>query len=214
MIAAMKLPRASLAVLFAGMLVGCGTGSGPDGGGGGGGGIDGGTAIDGGGGGGDPDADTNSDEEPAALAGITSAHNTVRAAVGVGPMVWDPDLAAVAQAWADQCIDVATPIGLIDHNAGRSEIYPGYVGENVYGSGGATTGPQAVELWAAELQYYNYESNTCNAPPGKSCGHYTQVVWSTSVRLGCGIKNCAGLQFGNSIVCNYSVGGNNGSKPY
>jgi pathogenesis-related protein 1 len=148
--------------------------------------------------------------EPAALAGITAAHNEVRAAHGVGPMTWSASLAATAQAWADACTDDESPAGLIDHNPGRSDGHPYYVGENVYGSSGGASGPDAVELWASEESDYDYEGNSCSGV----CGHYTQVVWATSVDLGCGISTCPGLTYSTSIVCNYGPGGNNGDRPY
>jgi uncharacterized protein YkwD len=161
--------------------------------------------------GGGPDGSPGgNNDEPGALMGVTAAHNQARAAKGVPDLVWDPALAAVAQAWADQCIDNASPIGLIDHNAGRSDDYPGYVGENIYGSGGNATGPDAVALWVAEEADYDYDNNSCSGV----CGHYTQVVWRASERLGCGLKNCPGLTYGSSVVCNYSPGGNSGGKPY
>jgi pathogenesis-related protein 1 len=161
---------------------------------------------------GDPDVDGGNpaEGEPAALAGITAAHNEVRAAHGVGPMSWNAALAATAQAWADGCTDDEAPVGLIDHNAGRSDGHPYYVGENVYGSSGGASGPGAVELWASEESDYDYDANTCSGV----CGHYTQVVWATSVDLGCGISTCPDLTYGTSIVCNYGPGGNNGSRPY
>ncbi|MCA9679617.1 MAG: Fis family transcriptional regulator, partial [Myxococcales bacterium] len=149
--------------------------------------------------------------EPPGLVGITAAHNQVRASVGVGPMVWDPEVAAIAQGWADQCVDVTAPIGLVDHNAGRSDNYPGYVGENIYGSSGAVTGPDAVSSWASEAADYDYASNTCAGV----CGHYTQVVWATSTKLGCGVSTCPGLIYGHTIVCDYAPGGNiSGQRPY
>lgn len=150
--------------------------------------------------------------EPAALQGITAAHNQVRASVGVGPMVWNDSLAATAQAWADSCVDQTAPAGLIDHNDNRSDGHPWYVGENVYGSSGQATAAGAVSAWASEGQDYDYDSNSC--APGKICGHYTQIVWATSVNLGCGISNCPGLTYGSSIVCNYGPGGNSGGRPY
>lgn len=164
-----------------------------------------------------PDAAINLDAgadpaEPEALQGITALHNQVRATVGVAPLVWDPELAAVAQSWVDQCIDNQPPAGLIDHNDGRSDNYPGYVGENVYGSSGPATPTGAVGAWAAEEVNYDYPSNTC--APNQVCGHYTQIVWAASERLGCGISYCSGLTYANSIVCNYSPGGNNGGWPY
>lgn len=152
-------------------------------------------------------------DEPAALAGITALHNQVRATVDVPPLTWDPELAQIAQSWADQCIDQEQPTGLIDHNPGRNDAYPDYVGENIYGTSQAATPQDAVSSWASEAQYYDHDSNTCASALG--CGHYTQIVWRTTTKLGCGISSCPGLAFGNAIVCNYAPGGNiGGQRPY
>jgi hypothetical protein len=150
--------------------------------------------------------------EPPGLVGITEAHNVVRASVGVAPLTWDPLLAAVAQAWADTCTDNSPPSGLLDHNSDRSSSYPGYVGENIYAASGQARPQYAVDAWAAEGANYDYASNSCAA--GRICGHYTQMVWAASERLGCGISNCPNLTYSNSIVCNYSPGGNTGGRPY
>jgi len=160
---------------------------------------------------GDGDGDGDGDNEPAGLTGITGAHNQARSGVGVPDLVWDSELAAVAQQWADACVDNEAPSGLIDHNGERSDSYPGYVGENIYGSSGTPSAAQAVQLWVDEVADYDYDNNSCSGV----CGHYTQVVWRDSERLGCGVSSCPGLQFGGSIVCNYSPGGNvNGQRPY
>ena len=133
-----------------------------------------------------------------------------RAAVGVAPLTWDPALAAIADAWVRQCVDTAAPIGLVDHNAGRSNGYPTYVGENIYGSGGQASGTAAVALWVSEQADYNYAANTCAGV----CGHYTQVVWRATTKVGCALHTCPGLQYGATVVCNYGPGGNSGGRPY
>ena len=151
--------------------------------------------------------------EPPGLEGTVAAHNAVRAQVGVGPLVWDDQLAAIAAAWAARCVDNEAPRGLIDHNANRSNGYPTYVGENIYGSGGQASGTDAVALWAAEKAHYHHDTNSCDA--GQICGHYTQVVWRNTAKVGCALHDCAGLQFGSSVVCNYGPGGNiGGQSPY
>jgi pathogenesis-related protein 1 len=149
--------------------------------------------------------------EPANLAGITLAHNNARAKVGDPPLVWDPALATIAQNWVQQCIDTDGN-GLVDHNANRSQGYPTYVGENIYASTGTATGPDAVASWVSEGQYYDYASNTCAA--GQICGHYTQVVWKATQKLGCALYNCSSLTYSSTIVCDYGPGGNDGGKPY
>lgn len=159
-----------------------------------------------------PDPD-NAAGEPDDLAGITAAHNQARAAVGVASLSWDDDLEAVARAWAQQCINVEPPSTLIDHNPGRSNDYPGYVGENIAGGVAPPTPEGAVQLWTAEQNNYDYESNTCAA--GAVCGHYTQVVWAASTRLGCARSTCPDITYGNGVICNYAPGGNwGGQRPY
>lgn len=110
----------------------------------------------------DDDAPTDSDAsrstdgpgptgETGGLEGTTAEHNRIRAEVGVGPLTWDPQLAAIAQAWVSQCRDTQAPIGLIDHNPDRGDTYPTSVGENVYGAGGqGATGVTATRSWEAE----------------------------------------------------------------
>ncbi len=153
--------------------------------------------------------------EPAELSGITLAHNEARARVQTTPalpsLTWSPALAATAAAWVAQCRDVDAPAGLIDHNPGRSDGHPYYVGENIYAAGGAASAQQAVELWVSEQSNYNYANNTCNGV----CGHYTQVVWRDTQEIGCAVGNCPNLQFPNAIVCDYGPGGNvGGQRPY
>lgn len=150
--------------------------------------------------------------EPPALAGITAAHNAVRARVGVkmAPLSWNEGLAASAQAWANRCIDATSPIGLIDHNPKRSIGFPWYVGENIYASSATASAKGAVQSWTSEQHDYDYARNKCAG----SCGHYTQIVWAKSTFLGCAISFCPHLRFSSSIVCDYAPGGNNGGRPY
>ncbi len=150
--------------------------------------------------------------EPPELAGITAAHNAVRAWVGVAPLAWDGALAATAAAWAARCVDVAAPTGLIDHNPDRSSGHPFYVGENIYASTGIATASDAVSAWAGEVADYTYATNTCAA--GKVCGHYTQVVWAATRAVGCALRDCPALTYRSTVVCDYGPGGNSGGRPY
>ncbi|HWO21420.1 MAG TPA: CAP domain-containing protein [Kofleriaceae bacterium] len=158
--------------------------------------------------------------EPAALAGITAAHNQVRAMVATStplpPLVWDPTLAATAAAWVAMCRDQQAPTGLIDHNPNRSVGQPYYVGENVYGTTAlpsSSTAQQAVNSWASEAVNYNYATNTCAA--GSVCGHYTQIVWRSTTKIGCALGDCPSLRYRTSLVCDYGPGGNiSGQRPY
>ncbi|GLJ27028.1 hypothetical protein SUGI_0529850 [Cryptomeria japonica] len=128
-------------------------------------------------------------------------HNVARSQVGVGPLVWDDTVATYAQNYANQRIaDCA-----LMHSGGP-------YGENIFwGSGREFTPADAVNAWVDEKQYYDYDSNSC--AQGQQCGHYTQVVWRNTQKLGCARVKCdSGAIF---ITCNYDPPGNfNGERPY
>jgi pathogenesis-related protein 1 len=142
------------------------------------------------------------------MVGTTAAHNAGRREKGLDNLTWDDDLAAIAAAWIAQCQGDGT---LLNHNDGRSDNYPGYVGENIYAGTGAVLGTDAVASWLSEESAYNYGSDSCSGV----CGHYTQVVWDSTTKVGCAIGTCSNQQFPNTIVCDYSPGGNiDGQRPY
>jgi len=72
---------------------------------------------------------------------------------------------------------------------------------------------QVVDAWGAELADYSPATGSC--APHRQCGHYTQIVWADTTKVGCGIHTCPGLTYGSSVVCNYAPGGNiGGQRPY
>ena len=155
-------------------------------------------------------------DEPEDVAGITAAHNAVRAAVRTDDPLpelrWDPALAAWAQAWADE---LARRGCAMEHRP-RSGRWAQQHGENLLWSAGAPrAAAQVVQSWASEDAFYDTATNTCTGV----CGHYTQVVWRDSVRLGCARSTCTGaraqLGFEELWVCNYDPPGNVvGRHPY
>ena len=153
-----------------------------------------------------PTTTTLCSAEPAAVRGVTAAHNGVRASATpapnppLDPLCYSATVQATAQAWADNCT--------WKHNPGR-----GYLGENIAGYGGTRSDAavNAVALWAAEASDYDYAKNSCSGV----CGHYTQIVWRSSKRLGCGVTVCTtGSPFGSDfptwtfVVCDYGPPGN------
>ncbi|WP_051341192.1 pathogenesis-related family 1 protein [Azospirillum halopraeferens] len=141
-------------------------------------------------------------DPPDRFEGIVAAHNAVRAEVGVPPLEWSQDLADRAQGWADT---LGRRGCAMEHSSGS-----GY-GENLAWASGATMSPrEVVERWAAERRHYDYAANAC--APGEVCGHYTQVVWDSTRRVGCGKATCGREEV---WVCNYDPPGNIiGRKPY
>ncbi|CAN6688023.1 unnamed protein product [Malus baccata var. baccata] len=128
-------------------------------------------------------------------------HNKARAEVGVGPIKWNETVAAYAQKYADSKIETCEMV----HSQGP-------YGENLAeGWGSEMTGGQAVKFWVTEKPDYDYDSNSCTA--GKVCGHYTQVVWRNSTRVGCARAKCKnGMIF---VICSYDPPGNwIGERPY
>jgi uncharacterized protein YkwD len=156
---------------------------------------------------------------PAEKQTMLTLHNEVRCEVSptaqsMPALTWSLPLELTAQTWANLCIDMDHN-GLIDHNPNRSVGHPYYVGENIYATGGIfPTYPEwAVNYWAAEKMYYNFNANTCAV--GQVCGHYTQLVWANTLEVGCARALCPGLSFQSVVVCNYGPGGNySGQRPY
>jgi hypothetical protein len=173
-----------------------------------------------------PPADGPAADSPFAVA-FLDAHNAVRAGtfpgVTVSPapapalpaLTWSQAAADVAQAWADGCTYGHNPDRDADGvlrgeniaataPAGRDDVTPGHV----------------VGLWGGEWVDYDYAANACAA--GEVCGHYTQLVWRETLRVGCAMASCSVRSpFGPSFptwdffVCDYEPPGNwIGQWPY
>ncbi|KAL0727018.1 hypothetical protein Bca4012_023111 [Brassica carinata] len=128
-------------------------------------------------------------------------HNSVRTSLGLSPLVWDGRIASYASWWANQRRYDCS----LTHSTGP-------YGENLFwGSGSDWTPTFAVESWTVEAKFYNHMTNSCE---GGMCGHYTQIVWRDTKRLGCArvvCENGAGV----FITCNYDPPGNYvGENPY
>jgi pathogenesis-related protein 1 len=137
-------------------------------------------------------------------------HNKYRTALGISDLTWSPTLANYAQEWANElaknrnCKLQHRPH---DANSKWNLIY----GENIFSGSSGYTAVDAVNNWGSEKQFFNASSKTCN--DGAVCGHYTQIVWKITTKVGCAVAKCAN---GNIIVvCNYDPAGNMmGEKPY
>lgn len=132
---------------------------------------------------------------------LLDAHNRYRAEVGVPPLAWSAEIAASAQAWADE--QAAT--GRWQHSRGR-------YGENLWmGTAGAFSQTQMVQSWGDEKQHFVYGTMP-DVTTGGVVGHYTQMVWRNSTQVGCGLAGNADVEY---LVCQYDPRGNyRGEKPY
>lgn len=131
-----------------------------------------------------------------------AAHNAVRSAVGMPSLQWDVQVARYAEWYAGRRRGNCA----LRHSNGP-------YGENIFwGSGTKWTPGQAVWAWASERKWYRYGSNSCAG--GQQCGHYTQMVWRDTARLGCAMVTCEGGR-GTFITCNYDPPGNYiGERPF
>ncbi|HSY38219.1 MAG TPA: CAP domain-containing protein [Polyangia bacterium] len=151
---------------------------------------------------------------------FVAAHNAARSGPlnptpnpALPPVSWDPILANSAYNYTALCQGAS---GLLSHNANRSTDYQalggsGYVGENIYATTANTVAPaDAVNDWMTEAPQFSYAADDIG-----DGGHYAQVVWRASIRIGCDIVNCPNLTYHDSVLCDYSPGGNiTGQEPY
>ena len=134
---------------------------------------------------------------------ILNEHNCVRSRYNNASLQWDWELAADAQVHADRCgFWHASEIGKL----------PSGQGENL----SINTGKVGTQGWIAEERYYDCNQSKCRQPP---CGHWTQMIWSDTERVGCAIQKCvngtvtkdgnpAGWTGAELLVCRYSPPGN------
>jgi len=132
---------------------------------------------------------------------IVAAHNAQRAAAGMPPLVWDPSLAAGAAVYAQQM----AMSGMFAHSD-RSKRRG--VGENLWmGTRGAFSFEAMVGGWTAEKRYFvpGVFPNNSRTGDWADVGHYTQMIWPTTQRVGCAIGSNARIDY---LVCRYATAGN------
>lgn len=124
-----------------------------------------------------------------------AAHNFLRTRHHAPKLIWDEELQEYAQKYANKCIFAhsATPYG-----------------ENL--AAGYPSITAAINAWYAEGKQYSYSN------PGftHETGHFTQMVWVGSLKLGCGYVACNGRNGtpGPYLVCEYSPAGNITNEGY
>lgn len=164
---------------------------------------------------------------------VVDRHNQLRSkrnatyqpctAADMEAMVWDDELAAEAQSWADGCVG--------DHADGAGSKF----GENLWMSYPAityTAGELAhgVQEWYDEIldSVWGIDDKRGTGKPGTTVGHYWQVIWAKSNRVGCGVSACdhhfsiSGADYGSGVllVCRYQSpaslkgSGDTNSPPY
>lgn len=123
-------------------------------------------------------------------------------------MKWHKGAAKNAQKWAESC-------ELLIHDPPQSRWIENYgaCGQNIFVSSHKVPWMFALKSWFIERHNFTYGSNNNNL---KVVGHYTQMVWAATHKVGCGLAKCmqggpGGKLFYN-YVCNYCPIGNWGHK--
>jgi len=156
------------------------------------------------------------------------SHNLYRFCCKVPYFEWDESLARKAQDWADWL--KTNYEGQPRHPKTSSEknkflSYDGkdydksslgqniawYWAQNRTNEGNPST---SVAKWYAEGEFYNPEKPSlscdgCSPESGDELGHFTQLCWKESSKVGCGVSETIDGDENSSVwVCNYSPAGN------
>lgn len=125
---------------------------------------------------------------------MLNEHNKKRALhKDTSALSWSSELASYAQNYADN-FDCS---GNLVHSGGP-------YGENL-ALGYDATG--AVDAWYGEISNYDFS----NPGTSSNTGHFTQVVWKGTSKVGCGIKTCDNV-WGHYVICSYQNAGNVGGQ--
>lgn len=115
---------------------------------------------------------------------------------------WDYELEKIAQTWANNC--------QYKHNDGRSLPLRFYVGENIgqiWSTAPLTNEPFSGVIengWFNEYKIYKFGQAV-----GPKVGHYTQMVWADTNRIGCGFSyyfDNRTRRYTKFYVCDYGPG--------
>ncbi|XP_032882697.1 C-type lectin domain family 18 member A-like [Amblyraja radiata] len=138
---------------------------------------------------------------------ILAHHNRLRSkvqppAANMQKMDWSEKLAWLAQIRASSC--QRSPQDLWRPVAEEEEE----IGWNYHTAvDGRVSVSDVIDLWFREAQNYHYHTGQCKY--NTSCQHYTQLVWATSSKVGCGKHTCLhNDKWMMVVVCAYSPGGN------
>merc|ERR1719454_177569 len=125
-------------------------------------------------------------------------HNELRRKHGVPDMTFD-------QAACESAQDVSDDQARMGQMAHSAPSRRNNCGENIYWFWSSQPIPNPVahlgstptQAWYDEVKDYNFAAPGFNG----ATGHFTQVVWKSSTRLGCGIN-------GSYVTCHYCPAGN------
>ena len=125
-------------------------------------------------------------------------------------LTWDDELARVAQRWAEQC--------QFGHDQSR-DVQRFKVGQNVYQTTRSRDQPTSNTIREGVMSWYDEVKLFANGGVRRyqfssGTGHYTQMVWAKTSKLGCGhVSYEMGGFVKKYLVCNYGETGNFQGSP-
>ncbi len=128
-------------------------------------------------------------------------HNAERVRFDAVPLVWDNALAQDADAWAEELART----GALEH--APDEQRKGQ-GENLFmGTAGAFSIYEMINAFLDERSDFQpgVFPNVTRDKSWETVGHYTQAIWPTTKRIGCGMARGQEMDF---LVCRYFPAGN------
>jgi hypothetical protein len=131
---------------------------------------------------------------------LLAAHNQERGRLGLAPLTWSTALAQSASVWAQHLAKTSS----FDHAPPSKPDE----GENLWmGTKGAYTPEDMVGLWIDEKRMFKRGlfPNVSTTGQWSDVGHYTQLIWSRTARIGCAIASNSESDF---LVCRYDPPGN------
>lgn len=176
----------------------------------------------------------NESRSQIALGNFMGLYGNFAVATDMKRLQWDAKLETVAQNWANQC--------QWQHNSNRATEYNALsptdingnpiagsesVGENLaYFASSALTAASleyalsGYKAWVDEGQDYSMGAfNVSDFCDNEPCGHFTQVIWANTYKVGCAVNYCAAGTVSSLastyLVCDYASAGNYiGQMPY
>lgn len=133
---------------------------------------------------------------------MLTTHDAARSSVRQAPLTWDAGLAADALGYAR---DLART-GRFEHSP-QPRGNP-VQGENLWtGTRGAYRYAEMAQHWIDERRYFVNRPTPDFSTTGRcgDVGHYTQIIWSRTTRLGCATASNARDDY---LVCRYLPAGN------
>jgi len=132
---------------------------------------------------------------------LLKLHQKTRKDVGASnmqPLEWSSTLASEAQEYADEC---------------RGMVHSGVMGENL-ASATYNDVERLYHLWENERESFEKKDSYRQKFPGGSFGHYSQIVWASNTKVGCGYSNCENSSQPYYLVCRYEIGNILGYEVY